>query len=120
MDSSEDLELISVEELFEPHLPEEDFELRPGKKIRIRALSRAESIRAQKLEENRAKQEQYLLSVAVVAPVLTEADVARWQRSARIMDVEEVARAINRLSGVGADAVKSDLHDDGDEPVSGV
>lgn len=115
MDERDDeLELITTDELFEPHLAEEDFEVRPGRKMRIRALSRMEMMRSGKLEDNRPKQEQFLLATAVLAPKLTEDDVARWQRAANFMEVELVARAINRLSGVGRDAAKSDLHADGD------
>lgn len=106
-------EYASADDLFVVDLPEEDYVLPTGKKIRIRAMTRAESIRAGKLDGDRAKQEQYLLSQAVLTPRLTEPEVARWQRSSKLMDVEGVARAINRLSGVGADAAKSDLSGDG-------
>lgn len=104
---------ITPDELFSAELREEEFEVRPGKTIRIRALTRAEMIQGATLEENRHKQEQYLLSRAVVSPVLTEEDVKQWQRRAAFMEVEHVSRAVNRLSGVGRDAAKSDVPEDG-------
>lgn len=115
LEAGEQRTLITPDELFDVTLEEEDYEVRPGRWMRIRALTRAQMIRAGKLEEDRAKQEQYLLSVALVQPVLTVDEVARWQRSAAFMEVEKVARAINRISGVGKDAAKSDVHGDGDE-----
>jgi hypothetical protein len=113
-DEATELELISPEALFEPALIEEDYQVRPGFKMRIRALSRLEMMRAQKLDEDRPKQEQYLLSVAVLRPVLTPGDVARWQRAASVGEIERVARRVNALSGIGKDAAKSDLSDDGE------
>jgi hypothetical protein len=113
---TEEHEIIGLDDLFEVSLPEEDFEVRPGKWMRLRALSRAEMTRAGRLEDNRAKQEQFLISTAVVSPKLTEADVARWQRSSAFMELERVGRKINELGGIGKDAAKSDLHEDGDQP----
>jgi hypothetical protein len=114
MEEREDqLELITVDELFDVSLPEGDVEVRPGKWMRVRALSRAEMTRAQKLEGNRVKQEQVLVSTASVNPKLTEEDVARWQRASAFMELERVGRKINELSGIGKDAAKSDVPDDG-------
>ncbi|MFL6145580.1 MAG: hypothetical protein ACJ72N_27430 [Labedaea sp.] len=115
-DLTEERQIIAVDDLFDVSLPEADFEVRPGKWMRLRALSRAEMTRAAKLEDNRAKQEQYLVSLACLEPKLTEADVARWQRSAAFMELERVGRKINELGGIGKDAAKSDLHEDGDQP----
>jgi hypothetical protein len=113
-DPTEERQFIAADDLFDVSLPEEDFEVRPGKWMRLRALSRAEMTRGQKLEDNRAKQEQYLVSLASVNPKLTEADVARWQRSSAFMELERVGRKINELGGIGKDAAKSDLHEDGE------
>jgi len=112
-DDGQELEYATPADLAEVDLPEEDYDLGNGKKIRIRALTRAEMMRATRLDDNRPKQEQYLLSVAVIRPTLTEQDVAAWQRAKSFMDVEQVARRINALSGVGKDAAKSDLLGDG-------
>lgn len=117
-DLTEDSETTyaTADDLFVVDLPEEDYSLPSGKSLRIRGLTRAEMMRAGKLEDNRPRQEQYLLSTAVLVPRLTEQDVARWQRAKVFMEVEKVARAINRLSGVESkDAAKSDLHEDGDD-----
>lgn len=116
MDETNELEqqYATFDDLTIVDLPEEDYLLPSGKLLRIRALTRAESIRASKLEGDRAKQEQALLSMAVLRPKMTPDQVARWQASKAFMEVERVARAINKLSGVGADAAKSDLPDDGE------
>jgi hypothetical protein len=113
-DEGQELEYATPADLAEVDLKEEDYDLGNGKKVRIRALTRLEMIRGGKLDDDRAKQEQYLLSTAVVKPTLTPADVARWQRAKSFMDVERVARKINELSGVGKDAAKSDVPGDGE------
>jgi hypothetical protein len=114
-DVEDEHSIIAVDELFEVSLPEGDLEVRPGKWMRLRALSRAEMTRGQRLEENRAKQEQYLVSTASVNPKLTEADVAKWQRSSAFMELEQVGRKINELSGIKKGADKSDLSADGED-----
>jgi hypothetical protein len=114
IDPTGEREIISLDDLFDVSLPEADFEVRPGKWMRLRALSRAEMTWASRLEENRAKQEQYLVATAVISPKLTEADVAKWQRSSAFMELERVGRKINELGGIGTAAAKSDLSEDGE------
>jgi len=117
MDSMDNAErqYATPEELFDVSLPEDDVQIRPGVWVRVRALTRAEMVRAGKLEENRLRQEQFLVAIASVQPKLTEEDVARWQRASRFMELEKLGRKINELGGIGKDAAKSDLSDDGDE-----
>lgn len=118
MDSMEEeptREYASVDQILDTDLPEEDVEVRPGVWMRVRALTRAEMIRSGRLEENRARQEQFLVSIASIKPKLTEEDVARWQRASRFMELEKIGRKINELGGIGKDAAKSDVSDDGDE-----
>jgi hypothetical protein len=113
-DETPELEYATPADLAEVDLAEEDYDLGNGKKLRLRALTRLEMMRSSKLDNDRPKQEQYLLSIAVIKPTLTPADVAKWQRAKSFMEVERVARRINALSGVGKDAAKSGLPDDGE------
>lgn len=85
--------------------------------ITVRALSRMEFIRSLKLEDNRLKQEQFILSRAIVDPVMTEDDVAAWQRVSGFEEINSVATKINELSGIGKGADKSKVPGDGSEPV---
>lgn len=87
-----------------------------GGTVTVRGLSRMELILAQKLEHDRPKQEQFLLSVAMVEPELTEGEVKAWQKQIGTCgEIETVARKINELSGLGKDAAKSDLPGDGED-----
>jgi len=115
MDEEAPRRYASADEFFSAELPEEDVEIRPGKWVRVRALTRAEMIRAQKMEDRRLDQERYLVSLALVQPRMTEDEVGRWQRSSAFMELERIGRVINRLGGIGRDAAKSDLHADGDD-----
>lgn len=77
--------------------------------ITIRGLSRFEFLLAQKkYPDDTLKQERFILSTAIVDPVgLTEDDIETWQKSSGPMEINEVATAVNRMSGIGKDAAKS-------------
>lgn len=73
--------------------------------VAVRGLSRLEFLRAQKIDDP-IKQERFLLSVAMTDPVMTEDDVAAWQRSSDPMEINVVAMKINELSGIAQGADK--------------
>jgi hypothetical protein len=84
--------------------------------VKVRGLSRFELLVGQKKHEgDNLKQERWVLSLAMVDPVLTEDEVATWQRTSPPMEIERVAQVVNRLSGIGKDAAKSDVPGDGDD-----
>lgn len=88
-------------------LPEEDLEIEGVGTIRIRALSRYEIMVAGKANpDDVLAMEQQMLSIAVLDPKLTEKEVAQWQKSSPLGQVQEVIQAINRLSGVTKDSQK--------------
>jgi len=75
--------------------------------VRFRALSRWEMIQASKMSEgDTLKQERFILSCAMVDPELNEDDVAAWQKSSPPGEINEIAKAINGLSGIGPDSAK--------------
>lgn len=84
--------------------------------LTVRGLSRFEfMLGGKKFGDDTVKQEAWILSIAVLEPKLSEADVAAWQKSSGPMEIEKVARKINELSGIGKDAAKSDVPGDGDD-----
>lgn len=89
-------------------LTTEDVEL-PAGTVQVRGLTRAEALRVtgRKLEESEA--ERVLLAMALVDPVLTEDEVRTWQRNAPAGELQPVVVAIQRLSGLAADAVKESM-----------
>lgn len=84
--------------------------------VTVRGLSRWEMIKVFGLDGKRHRQEQLAISLGLVDPQLTEAEVAAWQKAAPSDEVELVAQKINELSGIGKGAAKSVVPADGDGP----
>jgi hypothetical protein len=93
--------------LTKPRLAEEDVEIPGVGTVRVRALSRAEAMKVTDRELPVATMEQALLSMAMVDPKLTEAEVAEWQEAAPGGELEPVVEVIQRLSGLAKKAPKS-------------
>ncbi len=102
---------ITTEEVPIPGGGPEDF-------VVVRGLSRAEMHVGQEIERRKGgqAQEAFLLSKAMVDPELTEAEAAAWQKGSPFGEINTVQRTINRLSGIGKDAAKSDVPGDGAGP----
>lgn len=83
--------------------------------ITIRGLSRAEYLSVQD-QSDPLKAERRTLSRAMVDPVMTEADIAAWQKASGPMEINAVAMKVNELSGIGQGADKSDVPEVRDEP----
>lgn len=79
--------------------------------ITYRALSRDEVLNGRERNKGKttAEIECYLVSLAMVDPVLTPEDVAQWQRMSPAGELERITTAIMRLSGMGGRA-------DGEDP----
>lgn len=75
--------------------------------ITVRGLSRHEYIVGQGYTEDPLKQERYLLSCAMVDPVMGEDDVAAWQKASDPQEINLVSLKVNELSGIGKGADKS-------------
>jgi hypothetical protein len=95
--------------LTKPRLAEEDVELPGVGTVRVRALSRAEALTVSDTEMPVATMEQRLLSMAMVDPVMTEADVAAWQEAASAGELEPITQVIQRLSGLTKESPKSSV-----------
>lgn len=96
--------------LFKPRLPEDDVEVPGVGTVRVRSLSRAEVMLLQKMAqdgEDPAAVERKMLSIALVDPALTEAEVGRWQRASIAGELEPVSDKVTALSGLDDDAAKA-------------
>lgn len=109
---------IDKSTLFVRRLAEEDIALPGVGTVRVRALSRSEALLVSDREMSTAKMEQLLLSMAMVDPEMSEADVLAWQDAAGAGELEPVTQVIQRLSGLRKNAAKSGLPADGDQPGS--
>lgn len=81
----------------------------------VRGLSRAEMHAGKGIAERKGDQAQeaFLLSRAMVDPELTPEEATAWQAASPFGEINKVQLAINRLSGIGKDAAKSDVPGDG-------
>lgn len=106
-------EYASLEDLIKPRAGEdtEDYDLPGVGTVAIRSLTRAEFIQAQKrFGDDMEKQEQFILSRCVVKPEgVTESVVAQWQRASGIGEINELAKYINKMSGIKSGADKSSV-----------
>ena len=91
--------------LFKPRLTEADVELPGVGTLRVRALNRAEAMRVEGTKGTEAR-ERVILSLGMVDPELTEAEVGRWQQAAPAGELQPVALRIAQLSGLLEDAPK--------------
>lgn len=75
--------------------------------ITFRALSRFEMINAQRYSDgDMLKQERYILSCAMIDPVMHEDDVAAWQKASVPGEINALALKVNELSGIAPGSAK--------------
>lgn len=75
--------------------------------VQVRPLSRAEAHELRGQEMTEQEMEVRLLSLALVEPRLTDADVKAWQAVAPAGELDPVVKAILRLSGMEVQAAKA-------------
>jgi hypothetical protein len=106
----------SLDDLLTEMFGVEDVEI-PGKGVvQVRPLSRAQVLAIQGQELPAAELEQRLLSQALVSPKVTAAQVKAWQEKSPAGEIEPVAEAVMRLSGMKADSAKEAVKTFRDEP----
>lgn len=110
----------TVEALTTPHLKTGEVDVEGIGSVLVRGLSRWEMVAVQKLEDDRQRQDNLAVFYGMVEPAMTEDQVMAWRKAGGAMEIEDVARKINELSGIGKDAAKSDVPGDGDGPDAGV
>lgn len=95
---------------------ERDHVLPSGLRVRVRGMTRAELlINARLADGNTLVIEQHNVASAMVRPVMTPADVERWQRKARAGDFTALVDVVRELSGLVDGQPKSDVSGDGDD-----
>ena len=99
---------MDKEKLFQPFLGEAEVVLDGGVgTVRVRGLSRWEAVTVQKYGNDVGKQERFILSVGVIDPQLDESDIVKWYKNRPAGEIQRVLSAIEDLSGMREDAVKS-------------
>lgn len=90
--------MFDKDKLFERSLPEEDVPTPLGT-MRVRGLSQAEAHMVEQTKGSEAR-ERCILSLGLVDPVLTEAEVGQWQNARPAGEVTKVALKVAELSGM--------------------
>ena len=92
--------------LFKSRLPEDDVEIDGVGTVRVRGLSREEALRVSKFAGDVVAIERYIVSTALLDPVLTEDEVAMWQKASPGGELEPITDKISQLSGMNEGAAK--------------
>jgi hypothetical protein len=71
-----------------------------GCEVRVRGLSRLETLQIGRATQDAAKSERMALAMGLVEPAMTEAEVGGWQKLCTSKELEPVYLAIGRLSGM--------------------
>lgn len=116
---------LDKSQLTSQSLPEDDVQLALGK-VRVRGMSRGETLRLQAAKESgslktQAAWECRMVSWCLLAPTMTEIEVGEWQEADLAGgDLEAVTDKISELSGVAEGADKSGVPGVRDDAGSGV
>lgn len=102
----------TLQELTAPATPvssrEEDYTMDSGLTVKIRPLTRLEVLGVNKLQGlETAQKEQKYLSMAMVLPRMTEADVRRWQMASAAGDLEPLVERVQIISGLTKKGAKA-------------
>jgi hypothetical protein len=108
--------------LLKPRVTEGTVEIAGVGEVRVRGLSRGEVFAARKTtnEKDVGALERRYLSLGMVEPRMTEADVLQWQQGSPAGEIEPVVDKVMELSGLGKGAEKSGVPGAGDESGDGV
>lgn len=100
--------LIDKAALTKARLPEREVEVPGVGTVRVRGLSRAESLRIGQLagDGDLDGSEVYLLAAGMVDPALSEDDVIEWRKAAPGDELTPVVEAILVLSGLKEESFK--------------
>ncbi len=110
--------LLSKRVETETGFAEEHVEIPGMGEVRVRGLSRLETLQIGRSTQDPGKAERMALAMGLVEPAMTEAEVAKWQKSCTSMELEPVYLAIGRLSGMLGDSAKQAYKEFEEEPGS--
>lgn len=96
--------MIDKERLLKARLSEREVELPGVGTVRVRGLSRAETVHLGTLDVNAA--DAFLLHRGLVDPALTLEEVEQWRDSASAEEIHPAYEMIGALSGLGSEAMR--------------
>ena len=78
--------------------------------VEVRGLTRAEVLEGQRIRKGTAAIERYMMSKALVDPVMSEDDIAQLQQDAPAGEFEAVTNKIQELSKIDMAAATKELY----------
>jgi hypothetical protein len=93
--------------LLKPRVSEGTVDIAGVGTVRVRGLSRGEVFAIQTVAKTTEEMERKTLALALLDPVMTEAEVREWQQNSPAGEMEPVADKVKELSGIGQGADKS-------------
>lgn len=100
---------VSKQDLLKSRFGITDVEIPDLGTVKIRALSRGEALKIQGVEKDTAEMEQWLVSLAMVEPKMTAAEVKEWQDNSPAGELQVVTEAIIKSSGMEEHVVKETM-----------
>lgn len=101
--------------LLAPRLPQDDVEVPGVGTVRVRGLSRRETIAMREAFEGGIETtEFYLLTHGLVDPVLTAEEVEQWREAATAREITPVTDRILELSGLAEGSAKAAIKSTGE------
>jgi len=102
----------TLAELTSPERPvssrEEDYTMDSGLTVKIRPLTRLEVLGVNKLQGlDTGQKEQKYLSMALVLPRMSEADVRKWQAASAAGELEPLVERVQQISGLTKKGAKA-------------
>lgn len=98
--------------------PEKLVEIPGFGEVLVRGLSRLETLNIGRSTQDAAKQERMTVSMGMIEPVMTEAEVGTWQKVCTNNELAAVYLEIGRLSGMLPDSPKKAYKEFEEEPGS--
>jgi hypothetical protein len=112
---------VSVEQLTERELPEDDVEVPGLGWVRVRGLSRAEFLGLREgIDAKKGNPvvvaERRMIVAGMVIPKVTEAQVGKWMKKSGAVELDEVSNRISELSGIDLKAAKEAYRQQAEDP----
>jgi hypothetical protein len=98
---------VSKEDLLRQRFGVTDYEIPGVGVVQVRALTHGEALQVAGVETDRRELEAKVLSWAMMAPSLTEAEALVWIDNSPAGELTDLVKFVQELSGLGEGAAKS-------------
>lgn len=112
---------VTIDQLTERELPEDDVEVPGLGWVRVRGLSRAEFLTLREgIDPDKGNPtltaERRMVVIGMLIPKVTEAQVGKWMKKSNAVELDNVSNRISELSGIDLDAAKEAYRNQAEDP----